>query len=381
MKILTIIYEFPPIGGGGGKVAEDICRGLSEQGHLVRGQTVHFPGLPKIENRYGYQIYRTFAFRRRADRCSIPEMAAFVLTNCLPTLRQIVTWKPDILHAHFAVPTGVLAWLMHFLTGTPYVLTIHAGEVPGVVPELNNIFRLLKPFTTQIWKRASAIITASNHVRRLALSAYKVDIVKIPNAVYIDESLRSERQPGAPTCLIFAGRFSIEKNPLLIIEVLARLRELNWELDMLVDGPLMKTIKERVAHYGLKDRIHLPGWVSNEVVDRKLSNSDVLFLPSYFEGLPIVGIKALAYGLAILGSDIPGMEDILINGINGFACPANNEESFVRALRFMLTSPEKLHEMKKASRNMAPKFDRRNIVGLYEEVLLDNLTHKEKIKR
>ena len=56
-------------------------------------------------------------------------MALYCATSFLPTLRHIREWQPDVIHAHFAVPTGALAWAVHRLTGVPYVLTAHLGDV------------------------------------------------------------------------------------------------------------------------------------------------------------------------------------------------------------------------------------------------------------
>ncbi len=49
MKILVLIHEFPPVGGGGGRAAQDICQGLTERGHEVTVLTAHLKGLPKKE--------------------------------------------------------------------------------------------------------------------------------------------------------------------------------------------------------------------------------------------------------------------------------------------------------------------------------------------
>ena len=66
-------------------------------------------------------------------------------------------WKPDLIHVHFAVPAGALAWILRRLTGIPYVLTAHLGDVPGGVPEkTGRWFRWIYPFTPPIWKKSEA---------------------------------------------------------------------------------------------------------------------------------------------------------------------------------------------------------------------------------
>jgi len=100
MRILVLNYEFPPVGGGGGRVAEDICIGLAKIGHEVRVQTAHWNGLPRVEQKDGYTIFRSWSLRRHAHTCSVGEMGAFIVTNLLPALKHAVTWKPQVIHVH-----------------------------------------------------------------------------------------------------------------------------------------------------------------------------------------------------------------------------------------------------------------------------------------
>ena len=51
MKILVLIHEYPHVGGGGGKIAKDICEGLAQRGHEIVVVTPHYADLPKVEKR------------------------------------------------------------------------------------------------------------------------------------------------------------------------------------------------------------------------------------------------------------------------------------------------------------------------------------------
>ena len=377
MKILVLNYEFPPVGGGGGKVSEDICRMLAQKGHQIRVQTSYVKGLPKYEQRDGYQIFRSFTFRKYLDHCSVYEMAAYIVTNFFPALWLTITWKPDVMHVHFAVPTGIIGWLINFITGTPYILTVHAGDVPGGTPDqTDHLFRVIKPFTNPIWKYAAAITAVSNHIRTLALKAYHVPIKTIPNGVELKKCIQSHLYTHNPPRLVFAGRFNPEKNLLFLIDVLARVRNCKWEMDMLGDGRLMEDIKKRINKYNLENRIHLHGWVDSNRVDKLINQSDILLLPSLSEGFPVVGVKALGHGLAILGSKIGGISDLVIDGQNGFLCPVNDFNSFEQALRSMLLSKKKLIHMKMTSREMAEKFDLVKIADKYESIFVEVINNK-----
>jgi hypothetical protein len=82
-------------------------------------------------------------------------------------------FKPDVVHAHFAVPTGVAAWTICRTLHIPYVLTAHLGDVPGGVPEqTDQLFRWIYPFTKPIWRDASDTTAVSSFVAGLASEAY-----------------------------------------------------------------------------------------------------------------------------------------------------------------------------------------------------------------
>ena len=53
MRILVLVHEYPPVGGGGGKVAEDISEGLVKRGHEVRVITAHLKGTSTIGETVG----------------------------------------------------------------------------------------------------------------------------------------------------------------------------------------------------------------------------------------------------------------------------------------------------------------------------------------
>ncbi|MEO7317966.1 MAG: glycosyltransferase family 4 protein, partial [Chthoniobacteraceae bacterium] len=184
MKILTLCYEYPPLGGGAGRVAKSVAEGLAARGHEVRFQTGGMKHLPKIECVGGVQVYRTNSFRKREEACSVLEMGLFVVTSFLPTLRHLRTWKPDVIHAHLAVPTGALAFAASRITGVPYVITAHLGDVPGALPEqTDHLFRKLDSLIRPIWKNAMRISAVSEFVRQLAERAYGREVTTIFNAV------------------------------------------------------------------------------------------------------------------------------------------------------------------------------------------------------
>ncbi len=370
MRILVIIYEFPPIGGGGGRAAYDICRHLVVRGNQVTVLTAHFRGLPLQENKDGIRLVRIPSLRKSSFGASFFTMLAYVLAGLWAGLRLIRLDRPDIIHTHFAVPSGALAWMLSLLTGIPYILTAHLGDVPGGVPEkTGKWFRWIKPFTNPIWKRAKKVIAVSEHTRQLALGQYSVDVEVIPNGADVTHLEPLKIQVNTPPRLVFAGRFVPQKNPLAIVQILSQLKDLHWSCSMLGDGPLLEDVKREIEVAGLTERFELSGWVTSEEVLEHFSKSDILFMPSLSEGLPVVGVQALAKGLAIVASSIGGFLDLVDDGVNGYLIDVQDNPAFSKVLRELISDPDLLLRLREASRQKSHQFDIQKIVDRYQTIL------------
>ena len=367
VKILLLCYEYPPVGGGGGRVAAQVAARLALRGHQIRVITAGMRHLPRREARDGVEILRPESFRRREDTCTVPEMGMYILTSLLPVVREARRWRPDIVHVHFAVPTGPVALVARIFAGIPYVLTAHLGDVPGGVPEqTDHLFRLLGPFASPVWRRAQAVTAVSRFVAGLASRAYGVKPIVIPNGV--SPVARPEFGVHSPRRILMVGRLSIQKNPLLAIAALASIRDMDWTLDVIGDGPLAPEMLALVRREGIEDRATLHGWLSDAQVARLMARSDILLMTSLHEGLPMVAIEALQWGLAIVGSQIGGMHDVVEEGKNGFLCELT-PPAFAEKLGRLLTTPEMLDGMRRASREKAGEFDLEKTVSAYECVL------------
>ena len=257
-------------------------------------------------------------------------MGLYAAASLLPVRQLCREWKPDVMHAHFAMPTGVLAWAVHRLTGVPYVLTAHLGDVPGGVPEqTDRLFRWIGPLAGRVWKSAAGATAVSGFVQELAERAYGRSVERVVNGIELDGRPREESLGiGTPPRLLFLGRLNPQKNAPFLIDALAQVSDLAWSLTMIGDGPDMAEVKARIERHGLQTRVRLAGWQPSAEVARALAEVDVLCLPSSSEGMPVAAVEALKYGLAIAASDIPGTRDVVTPGINGLTAPAGDLSAY-----------------------------------------------------
>lgn len=370
MQILVVTYEFPPVGGGGGKAAEEICRFLAGRGHEVRVLTSLAPSLPVEENRDGYRVIRVPCGRRQRFKADFISMARYVLAGTARGARLLRHWRPDVVHTHFAVPSGPVAWALSRLYRVPYVLTAHLGDVPGGVPEkTGRWFRWVYPFTPPIWRDATRVTAISEHTRRLAHRHYPVEIDLLPNAMNLDARSPEDIRVGSPPRLVFAGRFQPQKNLIALVHILSELRHLPWTCALVGDGPLRAQVEAEIDRMDLAERFTVPGWVTPEEVLDWFSRADLLFMPSLAEGLPMVGVQALAMGLAIVASRVGGMGELVREGENGYLCAPFDRSCFREALADLLQDPGRLERFRLRSLRQAGQYQIDRVGERYEAVL------------
>ena len=367
LRILTLCYEWPPVGGGGGRAAQEIAEALTDRGHRVRVQTVRFHETPAHAVVGNVDIYRTWGFRRRADQCTPLEMAGYLLSSSLPTLRHLDEFKPDLIHAHFAVPTGALAFAATRLSRLPYVITAQLGDVPGAIPEqTDTLFRWLNPLIRPIWRQAAAVVAVSRFVADLAQKAYRLKPTIIPNGISLSG------RPGTPQStttiprLIFVGRLNPQKTLRYLPSVLAALRELPWEFDIVGDGVERRTLETAFADVDLSGRVHFHGWLDRAIVENKLANAEIFIFPSFVEGLPVAVLEAMKFGLLLVGSDIPTLRECVTSGDNGYLLSLHAPDQWIEKLKTLLSDANLRLLMRRRSWEMAERFDLEQIANQYE---------------
>ncbi|MBI2547982.1 glycosyltransferase family 4 protein [Candidatus Woesearchaeota archaeon] len=125
------------------------------------------------------------------------------------------------------------------------------------------------------------------------------------------------------------------------------------------DGPCREHYQRMVTKLQLNDTIIFTGWRKD--VHNLYKAADIFFFPSKGEGLPGVIMEAMASGLPIVASKIPGNEDLVKNKVNGFLCPQDPKE-YASALQHLLHDQEKQRSYGQHSRERIQGFDWSDII-------------------
>lgn len=106
-----------------------------------------------------------------------------------------------------------------------------------------------------------------------------------------------------------------------------------WKLRIAGDGPERKRIEQIVANEGLQDRVELLGYLTGEPLQRQVGGARFTVMPSEWrENMPYSGLESLAAGTPVIGSDIGGIPDIIIEGKTGYLFPPKDGKALVAAI-------------------------------------------------
>jgi glycosyltransferase involved in cell wall biosynthesis len=119
----------------------------------------------------------------------------------------------------------------------------------------------------------------------------------------------------------------------VLIEAMARARcRAAIGLRIAGAGPELAALREQAARLDLSDRVEFTGELPPAQVPRFLAGADVFVLPSRSEGRPNAVIEALAAGLPVISSDLPGVEGLVEHGVNGWRVQAEDVAALASAL-------------------------------------------------
>jgi glycosyltransferase involved in cell wall biosynthesis len=144
--------------------------------------------------------------------------------------------------------------------------------------------------------------------------------------------------------LLTVGRLDVEKNPLLIVEMLAELdrrRPGGYRLDWIGRGTLEPEVRGLAARLGVSDLLGLRGYVPlGEELFECYRDADVFVHVSYTEGVPQVLVEAMACGTPIVATAVGGVTDILDGGRAGLLVAPASREALVAAVELLVDNGE-----------------------------------------
>lgn len=249
------------------------------------------------------------------------------LVSCIRAVR------PDVVHAHSS-KAGALARMAGALCGLPVVYTPHGlpflmrcGRLAG------RFYRLIERFLAG---RTAVIIAVSDEELQACLKiGYAPNRVRfIPNGVMPVDELEIVIRNTGVLQVGFFGRLSPQKAPEMFLEaaaeVAAHLPQTSFTF--YGDGDLAPKLSEAILRMGLSARMRLAGAYAQGEAVSLMRQTDVVAVPSFWEGCPYVVLEAFQAGVPVVAARAGGICDLIVDGDNGILTEAGSAESLCDGL-------------------------------------------------
>jgi glycosyltransferase involved in cell wall biosynthesis len=283
----------------------------------------------------------------------------------------------DVLHTHALAAANALGRLAGRTAGVPVVSHLH----------IENHFRpasrwLLRGLDNRTARRCVGLIAVSEDTRRAyERQGYPEERIEI---VYNGVELAGDTAPdlraelGLPPDAPLIGevaRLCDVKGQRELIQALREVPDARLVLvgaDLERGGEFQASLEDEAKQLGVSDRVVFAG--RRPDADTTLGAFDVVALPSWTEGLPLVVLEAMARRRPVVATPVGGTPEVVADGETGFLVPPRDPQTLARALRRLLADPALRWRMGDAGRTrVEERFSAdgmtRRVLALYDEVV------------
>ncbi|UCC89145.1 MAG: glycosyltransferase, partial [Anaerolineales bacterium] len=133
-------------------------------------------------------------------------------------------------------------------------------------------------------------------------------------------------------------------------------------------------LERAVSELGLTRRVHFVGWVARECIADQYRSADIFVTATTWEGMPNTVLEAMACGLPIVGTQAPGLHELVSNGLNGYLVPMKDPDALAEALALLIENGYERRRMGRQSRKLAERefaweYIAAQYVKVYEQVI------------
>ncbi|MET4878797.1 glycosyltransferase family 4 protein [Morganella morganii] len=164
----------------------------------------------------------------------------------------------------------------------------------------------------------------------------------------LDDFIKTDDEVNEKISFLFIGRLLKEKGIHEFISAASKIKKSYPEVEFIVLGDLDSANPGSLTDSELNSLINhhiitYPGFVNN--IQEWISKSSVFVLPSYREGLPRSTQEAMAMGLAIITTDVPGCKDTVIDGLNGLIVKPWSSQDLYEKMIYLINNPDLIKKM------------------------------------
>lgn len=342
----------------------------------VSVHTPHTPGSKKREIVDGISVHRFRYFFSFGEKLAgsvgiLPTLKRnklyyavvpfFLVSQFLSLFILVKKEQPDVIHAHWLVPQGFIAVLVKYFFKKPVVVTAHGGDVFALN---GRLCRAIKRLTLD---QANSVTVVSRAIAD-ALYGYNKECFNldvIPMGVdselfhpdKVTTEIREKHCIQGPL-LLFVGRLTEKKGVGYLVDSMPTVLDRYPKAKLLIigDGELGDELKSQVKSLGINECIEFVGGVKNIDLPSYYSSADIFIGPSVrvdsgdTEGFGLTFVEAAMSGCLLIGTDVGGIRDIILEGETGFIVKEKDSGSLADTIIYSLNNPGIVESLKMKSK-------------------------------
>jgi glycosyltransferase involved in cell wall biosynthesis len=383
MKVLFLTHAFPRFDGDvAGNFLLRLASALGAQGVDVRVVAPAEPGLVKSARlngtgvdrfHYAPQKYETLAYGgNMAEQVRDSWKARFTMIGFLgaefrAAVRARREFQPDVLHAHWWFPSGLVGTWLSRLSHTPLVTTMHGTDV-----RIARAVSMSRPAFRHVLQNSAATTAVSRWLAHEAQS-----LVSAPAPVVAPMPVAADLfTPGGArknNSLLFVGRLTKQKGLDLLLHTLAKLPAA-ISLDVVGDGPERQPLEALAGELGLARRVRWQGSQPQTALLPFYRSASALVVPSADEGLGLVAVEAMLCETPVVAFESGGLPDVVQHDRTGFLVSERSPDALASAITQLFARADRGQALGTAGRmhalaTFAPESVARRYIDVYQAAI------------
>ncbi|WP_411954018.1 glycosyltransferase [Alkalibacillus sp. S2W] len=223
--------------------------------------------------------------------------------------------RSDIIHAHWGMPHGYIAYLLGKEYKKPYFVTMHGSDVNNIKKKNRNKLIATMENAEKCFFVSEALLGAA-----LKMGYSGKNAIVTYNGVDTNNFQLKNDFSGETKTVAYIGSLEYKKGadmlPKIFNEINMRNSQINFKI--IGDGSLKALLKEQMVQLNVVNQVEFTGEINQNEVPSIMKNVDLLVIPSRMEGLGMVVLEANAMGIPVVGSNVGGIPEAIGNNKNVF---------------------------------------------------------------
>jgi N-acetyl-alpha-D-glucosaminyl L-malate synthase BshA len=286
----------------------------------------------------------------------------------------IKSYNLDIVHAHYAVPNAVSAYLAKKICNdsAKVVTTLHGTD--SYLVGLHPSYKEVTQFSMQ---QSDALTAVSEYLKERTMTEFDIsrEICVIPN--FVDpQRFRRLKKDREQKIVCHSSNFRpIKRIPDIVKAFKIISEEIDCRLSLIGDGPERFKAEKMVNNLGISESVEFLGNVRN--VQEVLGKSDLFLLPSDDESFGLAALEAMSCEVPVVASNVGGLKELISHGVDGYLIRAGDVEALAQYSLKILQDPRLQEEFgRNARQKVLEKYIPDKIVPNYEDLYKETLKEK-----